>query len=84
MNQPSYINVIREPTQWFQSHYYFERFGWMNDPGERDSFEGSEADRLRSIDDCVQNGYYDCVVPKCQVSKTTGRKKLLTHRIVNF
>ena len=28
LRQPTMINVIRDPVDWFVSQYYFRRFGW--------------------------------------------------------
>ena len=47
VQQPTYINVIRDPSDWFQSHYYFERFGWTRKEDDRGSFIGSEEDKMR-------------------------------------
>ena len=47
IQQPTYINVIRDPADWFQSHYYFERFGWTRKDDDRESFNGSEEDKMR-------------------------------------
>lgn len=47
LQQPTYINVIRDPSDWFQSHYYFERFGWTRKEDDRGSFIGSEEDKMR-------------------------------------
>jgi len=52
--------MLREPASWFQSHYYFERFGWRRKTDSRVSFSGSEADRSRSINTCVQEQHYEC------------------------
>ena len=27
MHQPTFVNLIRDPISWFQSHYTFMRFG---------------------------------------------------------
>ena len=47
IQQPTYINVIRDPADWFQSHYYFERFGWTRKEDDRGSFSGSDEDKQR-------------------------------------
>ena len=47
IQQPTYINVIRDPADWFQSHYYFERFGWTRKEDDRGSFIGSDEDKQR-------------------------------------
>ena len=28
LRQPTMINVIRDPVDWFVSQYYFRRYGW--------------------------------------------------------
>ena len=53
IQQPTYINVLRDPVDWFQSHYYFERFGWEREKGDRNSFSGTEKEKNQIIDDCV-------------------------------
>ena len=60
LEQPTYINVIRDPIDWFQSHYYFERFGWEQVNGAR-HFKGTEEDKNMIIDDCVKNKHKQCV-----------------------
>ena len=61
---PTYINVLREPASWFQSHYYFERYGWQQDSGDRNSFSGSIEDRDRTINECIEAEHSDCKIPK--------------------
>ena len=34
-------------ADWFQSHYYFERFGWTRKDDDRESFSGTEEDKMR-------------------------------------
>jgi len=58
MTQPTYMNVIREPTSWFTSRYYFKRFGWSNNNNQRSDM--SETDRTRSIDECILNEFDEC------------------------
>ena len=36
MHQPTFVNLIRDPISWFQSHYTFMRFG-MNKGRSEDS-----------------------------------------------
>lgn len=57
--QPTYINVMRDPIDWFQSHYYFERFGWQQVNADR-GFKGTDEERDMIIDDCVKTRYKQC------------------------
>lgn len=59
--QPTYINVIRDPADWFQSHYYFERFGWTRKDDDRESFSGTDDDKMRTIDQCVEQNNPQCI-----------------------
>jgi len=61
IKQPTFINVLRDPVDWFQSHYYFERFGWQRGEGDRNSFKGTEKDRTMIIDECVMQKAQQCV-----------------------
>ena len=61
MKTPLYINVMRDPIDWFQSHYYFERNGWERGEGDRNSFKGTEAERTMIIDECVVKRSAQCV-----------------------
>ena len=64
LENPTYINVLREPASWFQSHYYFERYGWTRIEGNRNSFSGTDEDRDRTINECIENNHPDCLTPK--------------------
>ena len=46
VREATYVNVMRDPVDWFASHYYFKRFGWQRKATER-GFSGSEVDRAR-------------------------------------
>lgn len=58
MSQPTFINVVREPTSWFTSRYYFKRYGWKNNNNAR--VEMSPTERNRSINDCIVEHYDEC------------------------
>ena len=47
MRQPTYVNVVRDPTDWFVSQYYFRRYGWARDEKSRQTFSGSDEDKER-------------------------------------
>lgn len=88
---PTYINVLRHPTSWFQSHYYFDRYGWEGDNRKKNwkyrSFGGSEADRNRTINQCIEQdvmeckllvkSYFDYVCFECQRTQTISRALLV-------
>jgi len=40
MEQPTYINVARDPVTRYASWYYFERYGWARHEGTRTRFFG--------------------------------------------
>lgn len=55
MHQPTFVNLIRDPISWFQSHYTFMRFGMNKGRAEDAPKLGSD------IDDCIQNKEKNCV-----------------------
>jgi len=61
-SEPTYVNVIRDPLDWFVSHYYFERFGWARKQTER-GFRGTKSDLERTVDECVRIRHPECVHP---------------------
>ena len=52
---PTYVNVVRHPVSQFSSFYYFQRYGWGLQKGRRKAFSGSQLDRQRTVDQCVQS-----------------------------
>jgi dermatan/chondrotin sulfate uronyl 2-O-sulfotransferase UST len=74
LEMPTYINIARDPVTRFASWYYFERYGWGRQEGQRDRFNiqmakrnGEEADtdddRDRTLDECVLGGHEECLEP---------------------
>lgn len=59
---PTYINVIREPSSWFQSHYYFKRFGRGIDKNKKVQRGQNLKDKIKSanINTCVENNHREC------------------------
>jgi len=55
MHQPTFVNLIRDPISWFQSHYTFMRFGMNKGRAEDAPKLGSD------IDDCIKNKEKNCV-----------------------
>ena len=51
LETPTWINVIRDPLTWFESNFYFKRFGWERQPGSR-----RREDQDLTIDECVTTG----------------------------
>lgn len=63
LRQPTMVNVVRDPTDWFVSQYYFRRYGWERDKNNRNSFIGSEEDRERTVDECIKMELAECIKP---------------------
>lgn len=64
--QPTFINVMRDPTQWFQSHYYFERYGWQRKQETRTTGQKkalSEEDMKMTINECIERRHEACTSP---------------------
>lgn len=58
--QPTMINVIRNPIEWFSSHYHFHLYGWQRSPGERGArYEAVTLDEcvLKKKPQCVENSW---------------------------
>lgn len=47
MHQPTFVNMIRDPIAWFQSHYTFMRFGMNKGRGENDPKLGSVSSKQK-------------------------------------
>ena len=56
--QPTMINVIREPVDWFSSHYHFKLYGWRRNPGTRSDKVGE--DSFMELEDCIMQGAKEC------------------------
>merc|ERR1712227_591714 len=63
LEEPTYINVVRDPVTRYSSWYYFERYGWQRQQGSRSRFFGDEEDKMRTLDECVQGDYPECLEP---------------------
>lgn len=61
IKNPTFINVIRHPATWFQSHYYFERYGWQRSQANRKAM--SEKDKHMNINECAKMQHNSCVQP---------------------
>ena len=65
MRQPTMINVVRDPVDWFVSQYYFRRNGWARSNEARKSMttsDGQEGDDV-TVDACVANDMPECFQP---------------------
>lgn len=54
IDQPTMINVIREPIDWFSSHYHFKLYGWSRKPGQR----GDQNEM--TLEECVNSNAPTC------------------------
>lgn len=69
MEQPTYINVVRDPVTRFSSMYYFNRYGFKSMGTEarqgavRHSWKGTEEDIARTLDMCMQEQGEECREP---------------------
>ena len=58
------INVIREPIDWFSSHYHFKLYGWSRKPGQR----GDQNEM--TLEECINTKAPTCSRNHCQGSLT--------------
>lgn len=69
MEQPTYINVVRDPVTRFSSMYYFNRYGFKSMGSEarqgavRHSWKGTEEDIARTLDMCMEEQGEECTEP---------------------
>jgi len=69
MEQPTYINVVRDPVTRFSSMYYFNRYGFKSMGTEarqgatRHSWKGTEEDIARTLDMCMEEQGEECTEP---------------------
>ena len=60
LEQPTYINVLRNPITWFESRYYFTQNGWKRNPGERKHDPMGDVGDM-TVDECVIHKKEICV-----------------------
>lgn len=69
MEQPTYINVVRDPITRFSSMYYFQRYGFASMGSkdrqgvQRHTWKGTEEDIKQTLDQCVQVQSDECTEP---------------------
>lgn len=61
LQQPTYINVLRNPLNWFESRYYFTQNGWTRSPGERKHQDAMDDIGDLTIDQCVEQKKAICM-----------------------
>ncbi|XP_078481853.1 uronyl 2-sulfotransferase-like isoform X2 [Ciona intestinalis] len=62
--QPTYLNVIRDPVERYISAYYFNRFGfkgWTAEKAKKWLVKMSDDKRSMSLDDCVSRNVTQCL-----------------------
>ena len=59
IDQPTMINVIREPIDWFSSHYHFKLYGWSRKPGQR----GDQNEM--TLEECINTNAPTCARNHC-------------------
>lgn len=69
IKNPTYINVIRHPADWFQSHFYFERYGWERKQEKRTDDIKITEDMHMTVDECVQKRHTACTQPVWKYSE---------------
>jgi hypothetical protein len=61
LEEPTWINVVRDPVDRFVSAYFFRRFGFSRRTGARnEKVKNGEFDIDMDIDDCIQSGAKEC------------------------
>ena len=60
IEQPTMINVIREPMDWFSSHYHFQMNGWYRSPGDRAKKKEKSRKNEMPLEDCIMKEKFMC------------------------
>jgi len=67
--QPTMINVVRDPVSRFSSMYYFNRYGFASMGSasrqgvQRHVWQGKEEDIDQTLDECITKGSDECLEP---------------------
>ncbi|XP_072360965.1 uronyl 2-sulfotransferase a isoform X4 [Scyliorhinus torazame] len=66
LQQPVYINIIRDPINRFVSNYFFRRFGdWRSEQNHQIRTPGmKDEERYLDINDCILENYAECNNPR--------------------
>ncbi|XP_067900603.1 uronyl 2-sulfotransferase a isoform X1 [Heterodontus francisci] len=66
LEQPVYINIIRDPISRFVSNYFFRRFGdWRSEQNHQIRTPGmKDEERYLDINDCILENYPECNNPR--------------------
>jgi len=65
LTQPTMVNIVRNPVDWFTSEYYFCRHGWVRRP----DYKGPQCQHMSqdqldmTLDECVAKKHKECVEP---------------------
>ncbi|XP_043924868.1 uronyl 2-sulfotransferase [Protopterus annectens] len=66
LEQPTYINMIRDPVNRFLSNYFFRRFGdWRSEQNHMVRTPGmKDEERYLDINECILENYPECSNPR--------------------
>uniref|UniRef100_UPI00398EDA34 uronyl 2-sulfotransferase a isoform X2 n=1 Tax=Pristiophorus japonicus TaxID=55135 RepID=UPI00398EDA34 len=66
LEQPVYMNIIRDPISRFVSNYFFRRFGdWRSEQNHQIRTPGmKDEERYLDINDCILENYAECNNPR--------------------
>ena len=62
LRQPTMINVVRDPVDWFVSQFYFRRNGWARSAESRKTEQLSQQ-QTNNVNICVENKEPECAQP---------------------
>ena len=60
LEEPTWINLIRDPITWFESSFYFKRLGWSQKPGARRRTGTSSKNFKKKFKNIWESFFYYC------------------------
>lgn len=87
LTQPTMVNLVRNPVDWFTSEYYFCRHGWVRRP----DYKGPQCQHMTqdqldmTLDECVAKKHKECVEPSFEYMEwLCGAEELCLTRGSNY